>query len=329
MITVGSVPGDMSENEGASSGADADAQTPDNPLFDLYRTYIGEPDAQTDVYLGFGLFFSGILIGVVALGSFVWAGTFEARTTPYFARVLPAYTLGMLSLPTALVGIVVLLPVKARALLGSLAGTAVTVLAVGGFIFAYPDNWNGYGADYTIPIVAAYAVGLTAVVATTGAALVAHQIERAKPADVDVEKLERRRDEDEGEDWTEEEIQRDIEEAMAETEISWGGVEKREGTRLNLNTDIGGDVDLSGVEVDPDTDRSTGVDAQVEGLRQLKGDPEEKTTTAQGSTVDDQTAALTELKEMKREGKTPNDADGTGKEKTDTGLFGRLKGFFS
>ena len=30
-------------------------ETPDNVLFDLYERYIGEPEAETDVYLGFGL----------------------------------------------------------------------------------------------------------------------------------------------------------------------------------------------------------------------------------------------------------------------------------
>ena len=50
--------------------------TPDNVLFEWYGRYIGDPETETDVYLGFGLFFGGIALGVGALSnvlsSFSW-----------------------------------------------------------------------------------------------------------------------------------------------------------------------------------------------------------------------------------------------------------------
>jgi hypothetical protein len=301
---------------------------PDNVLFDLYRAYIGEPDAETDVYLGFGLFIGGIAILAIALGLFLWAGAYEPRTWDYWWRVGPAYGGGMLAVPLTLLGIVVLLPVENRALYASIAGTAVTVLAVAAFGFAYPHDWNGYGADYTIPIVATYALGLTAVVASTGAALIAHQIEKHKPsvAPHEIEGIEEEGPEPGDEEyWSDEEIRKDIEEAMAETDISWGGIEKSDNRKLKLNTETIDSTELSGMKLDPDVKRETGgVDAQVSGLRQLRGG-ETKTTTAQNSTVDDQTAALNQLKMEKREGKAP---DTSPTRDDEDGLVDRFRGMF-
>ncbi|PSQ17586.1 permease [Halobacteriales archaeon QS_8_69_26] len=284
-------------------------------MFELYREFIGEPDANRDVYLGFGVFFGGIALLGIALALFLVAGTNPARSPAYFAWAGPAYALGMIAVPATLVGVVVLLPVEDRALYGSLGGAAVTTLAVAWFWTAYPQDWNGYGADLTVPVVAVYAVGLTAVVGATGAALVAHRIQQARPPSI--EEVEAKRENgDDTEEWSDERIERDIEEAMEETEISWGGVEESENRTLDLEMD----VEVSGVDVEADTTRSSGVDDQVAGLRQLKTGEADRTTASE-STVDDQTAALTELKRQKREGETP-DAPG----EDDGGIVDRLRG---
>lgn len=304
----------MSASSANGSGDEGGDSLPDNRLFELYREFIGEPDAQRDVYLGFGVFFGGIALLGIALGLFVVAGTNPARSSAYFSWAGPAYALAMAAVPATLVGVVVLLPVEDRALYGALGGAAVTTLAVAWFWTAYPQDWNGYGADLTVPVVAVYAVGLTGVVAATGAALVAHRIERAKPPSI--EEVEANREEDDREEWSDERIEQDIEEAMAETEISWGGVEKSENRTLDLDLDH----EVSGVDVEADTTRSTGVDNQVAGLRQLKTGEADRTTAAD-STVDDQTAALTELKRQKRDGETP-DAPG----EDDGSIVDRIRG---
>lgn len=317
----------MADDPTGSTDEKLGGDVPDNVLFDLYRKYIGEPDAETDVYMGFGLFIGGIALLGIALVLFLWAGAYEARSMAYFWRAGPAYGAGMLAVPLTLLGIVVLLPVENRALYASIGGTAITVLAVAGFAFAYPWDWNGYGADYTIPIVATYAVGLTAVIASTGAALVAHQIERYKPsvAPHEIEGIEEDGPEPGDEEyWSDEEIRQDIEEAMAATDISWGGVEKSENKKLKLNTETLDSADLSGVNIDPNVKRETGgVDQQVDGLRQMKGG-EKKTTTAENSTVDDQTAALTELKKQKAQGDAPDDPAS----EDEGGLVDRFRGMF-
>lgn len=308
---------DRAPMSGGQQGAEAGDPLPDNALFDLYRRFIGEPEAEIDVYLGFGLFFGGIALLGLSFVLFLATGTYQpgqGGLTPE-----PAYALGMLAVPTVLVGVVVLLPVERRALYAALAGSAVTLVAVGAFVWAYPQRWNSTaGTDFTAPIVGVYAIGLTAVVASTGAALVAHAVARARPPSFE-EVEEMRADDGEAETWTEEEIEADIEEAMAETEISWGGVERDETRSLNLDTEAV-EIDASGMDVEPETTRldgDDGVDGAVAGLRALKGEGPETATSE--ATVDDQTAALNELKRKKEQGEAPEPT-------TDDGLLSRVRG---
>ncbi|QSW98824.1 DUF7139 domain-containing protein [Haloterrigena alkaliphila] len=267
-------------------------QSPDGYLFDLYRRYIGEPEDRTDVYVGFGLFLGGIGLAIIALLLFMWSSTFEARSAGHITWAEPAYGIVMIALPLLMLGIVVLLPSDGRVLYTSLAGVAITAVAVGGFLYAYPDDWNGYGADYTAQIVAVYAVGLAGITASTGAALIAHYLDMAKRVEA-VEVGE----EDEADDVTDADVRSDIDEAMEDVELSWGGVQKTEHKRLNFSND-----DFEEVSVDSDagtkTTRSTGVDAQVAGLKGLKGGETKKTTSS--ATVDNQTAKLKELREQQR-----------------------------
>ncbi|MDS0477414.1 permease [Natrinema sp. 1APR25-10V2] len=268
-------------------------QAADGYLFDLYRRYIGEPEDRTDVYVGFGLFLGGIGLAIVGLLLFLWGNTFDARSPGYFAWVGPAYALEMIALPVVMLGIVTLLPSERRMLYASTGGVAITVAAVVGFLFVYPQDWNGYGDDYTVQVVAVYAVGLAGITASTGAALIAHYLDLAQQADAVVTGDET----DDEPELTDEDIQQDIDEAMEGVELSWGGVQKTEHKRLSFSED-----DFDDVNVDTDagttTTRSTGVDAQVAGLKGLKGG-ETKTTTS-SATVDDQTAKLKELREQQR-----------------------------
>ncbi|WP_049924992.1 DUF7139 domain-containing protein [Halopiger goleimassiliensis] len=264
----------------------------DGRLFDLYRRYIGEPENRTDVYVGFGLFLGGVVLAVLALALFLWSSTFSRSDPAYFHWVEPAFTLGMLSLPTLLLGVVVLLPSSRKAVGISAAGGVVTLAATGGFVLAYPENWNFMSdVDYTVEITATYALGLAGLTASTGAALIAHYLDIARSADA----VELESEEEETESYSDEEIQRDIDEAMEGVELSWGGVRESDNTRLEFSEDEFSDVE---VNVQAKTTRSSGVDQQVAGLKGLKGG-ETKTTTS-SETVDDQTAKLKELREQQR-----------------------------
>ncbi|GAB3026207.1 DUF7139 domain-containing protein [Natronobiforma cellulositropha] len=275
-------------------------------LFDLYRQYIGEPDGRTDVYLGFGLFIGGIGLAVVALVLFLYSSTLEARSDTYFQWVQPAYALGMLALPVTMLGITVLLPTERRVLYASVVGAAVAVTAVGGFVALYPSDWNYYESGTatfgTVHVVAAYAIGLAAITASTGAALIAHYLDMARA----VEEIRDDSEEDDEEYYSDEEIRGDIDDAMDGVELSWGGVEKTEHKRLSF-TDH--EFDGASLELGTKTTRSSGVDDQVAGLKGLKGG-QTKTTTS-SATVDDQTAKLRELREQREREQAAADAERT------------------
>ncbi|MDF9746678.1 DUF7139 domain-containing protein [Natrinema salsiterrestre] len=294
-------------------------QAADGYLFDIYRRYIGEPDDRTDVYVGFGLFLGGIGLAIVGLVLFVWGSTFEARTADYFAWVGPAYGVAMGSLPVTMLGIVVLLPSERRMLYTSIAGVAITIGAIVGFLVVYPQDWNGYGADYTVQVIAVYAVGLAGIAASTGAALIAHYLDMAQQAEVVTTDADT--DEDDDPELSDAEIQRDIDDAMEGVELSWGGVEQTEHKRLNFSSN-----DLDDVEIDTDagttTTRSSGVDQQVAGLKGLKGGETKQTTSS--STVDDQTAKLRELREQQRAEEQATAEDDGGAVETVTKPVGTL-----
>ncbi|USZ72896.1 DUF7139 domain-containing protein [Natronosalvus halobius] len=288
----------------------------DGYLFDLYRRYIGEPDDRTDVYVGFGLFLGGIGFAIVALLIYLWSSTLEAPA--YFVWVEPAYSVAMISLPVLMLGIVVLLPSERRVLYTSIAGLAVTVVAVGGFLYAYPDHWNRYGNNYTTQIVAVYAVGLAGVTASTGAALIAHYLEMAQAVN------EASGDDQDGEELTysDEEIREDIDAAMEGVELSWGGVQKSENKRLTFS-DHEFDSENLDTNMATKTTRSSGVDAQVAGLKGLKGG--EKKTAVSESSVDDQTQKLKELREQRRKEQAAEEAGGRRITNPLSGLLERLR----
>lgn len=280
---------------------------PDNVLFDLYEQYIGEPETETDVYLGFGLFFVAISLAAVALLAFVTGVVvYGYRESGYFTFVEAAGSLGLLSLPLAMLSIVVLLPSERRATYGAVAGLVVTGAATVGFASYYPEYWAEFGSREMLLVVGTYAFGLALVLAATATSLVAHQIERVRapaPSEIDVDPQE-----EPEETISDEQIERDIEQAMEDVDLTWGGVEQTEHRKLELNTDFVDDELQGGsIDVDAKTVVSEGTDSQVTGLKQMKGENAAKTATSE-STVDDQTAALNELKQQKQEDQVPDNA---------------------
>jgi hypothetical protein len=279
--------------------------TPDNVLFETYERYIGDPETETDVYAGFGLFFAGVALGAVGIVVFLLSNTATGLTVYAYREV--ASVAAAAGLPVLLLGIVVLLPVDRRMLYAALLGSAVCAAAIALFSWSYPYHWNvPDAADYSAQGVAVYAVGLVAVMGATAAALVGHQVQRAgggavaagegaasasagdEAADEDAESVTER-------------AERDYEEAVSGAEVSWGGVEKTETTRLNLEPGAGGDdIDRSSFDtVEAAERRGAGVDDAVSGLKGLKGKGG-KADTGTGSGTDEQTSALRELREQQR-----------------------------
>ena len=272
--------------------------TDDGRLFEWYRTYIGEPDREIDVYLGFALFFAGIGFGIAAfvigaVGQLTGAGGPSAD----FIYREAAIGVGMLALPATLSSVVVLLPVSKRAVYGAVAGSTIALVGLGLFIWAYPYNWAvGSGPTYSIQVLFVYGVGLAVLLAATGGALVAYHIDRAKPRPGDFSADES----DDSDDITDEQIESDIESAMEDVDLTWGGVERSEGSDLTIReTESEADMDVAGLDVEAERVHRSGVDEQVAGLAMVKGG--QKTTDRSASSVDDQTSKLAELRERKRE----------------------------
>lgn len=303
--------------------------TPNNVLFDWYGRYIGDPETETDVYLGFALFFGGIALGAVGIVVFFLSALASSPGNTAFALREVAVVTSAGGFPVLLLGIVVLLPGDRRMRYAAIGGLAVCFVAVAAFVSVYPMNWNvSRSPDYSAQVIAVYAVGLVAVVGSTGAALVGHQVERAGPRPAEgggAASASGGPGGASGTDGTtdsvsEEQVRRDIDEAMADADLSWGGVNRAETKRLELNTDAEVEVDREAFEnAEATTVRSSGndVDDALSNLRKLQG-REQQTDTSSG--VDDQTAALSELRKQQQAQEVATD---------DESLVDRAKGLFS
>jgi len=263
-------------------------------LLALYRQFVGEPERESDVYVGFALFFGGIAFGVLGLALFLWSATLTTETEFYLQVREIAILLAMLGLPSFILSFVVLLPVDRRARYASAAGVAICIVAAVLFLWAYPSQWNYVAeTDYTTEGITTYAAGLAVLVASSGAGLVEQRLENAGAS-------REPREEDESEERvSDEQVRRDIEEAMEGAELTWGGVERDETRRITVET---GEVDIDrsgfdGVSATESRSSSSGVDEAVSGLRNLQGG-QKKQGTSRG--VDDQTAALRELRERQQ-----------------------------
>ncbi len=274
-------------------------ESPDSPLLSVYREYIGEPESQRDVYVGFGLFFAGIALGVVGLGAFAYSGTQETGSTLFWQLREFALVVTMLALPAISISVAVLLPVGQRTNIASLAGSGVCVVAIVWLIQVYPFEWTGTGND--LRVIGLYSLGLVVLAASTGSALVAQYVDRVTPQeqrDVTVESGVE--ESTEGEDVSDEQVAADIEAAMDEASINWGGVEHRPTTkRLKLDMpELDHDTESNTETLSAAETRSAGdsVDDAVSGLRQLQGDDR---TTGRAESPDAQVDALTQLHQQR------------------------------
>jgi hypothetical protein len=266
---------------------------------ELYKAYIGEPDRRTDIYVGFALFFGGLGVGLIGL--FLFAIERAALEGEVFWVREIAFSIGAVGLPLILVAVVVLLPADRRTMYVAAGGLVIVLASIVFFVSVYPSNWN-YGRDYSLHGVTIYAVGLITILAATGTALVGYHIERVgggatsgATAGSDADSKSGTESADPAA--TEAQVQQDIEDAMAGTEISWGGVERVETEQLQITPD----EDLEGQSLDQSSanvHRSSSIDNELSALQGLKGGEQR---TDSGSGVDDQAAALKELREKQQQ----------------------------
>ncbi|WP_255196215.1 DUF7139 domain-containing protein [Halorarius litoreus] len=274
----------------------------DDRIVAFYRRYLGDPERELDVYLGFVLFIGGFALGIVGLLLFAVEQVTATGRPIWWLREI-AFVVGALGLPTLLVGVTVLLPVDRRASYLATLGLTVTIVAAAFFVTVYPGQWNVDGQDQSLQGVLIYAVGLVTVLASTGAALVSYHVERTKgvPMDAEDEAID-----EEDEEAVAARARRDYEEAMANSEVSWGGVRKTDVSRRLRIRDDSGDIDTSGfdsVAAEERRDSGANVDAAVAGLKSLRGG-NRREDRATGETTDDQAAALAALRQQEEHTET-------------------------
>lgn len=284
-------------------------------LNDLYVQYIGEPEKKRDVYLGFGLFFAGIALGALGLLTFLYSGFQPTDSTAFWQFREIALVLGFLGLPSFVLSIVVLLPVDRRARIASLVGAALCAVATMYFVTVYPYDWtNAGGTDGSTITIVIYAAGLVVLSGSTGAALIAEYLHRETASAETTET-----DDEDGETVTDEQVEADIEDAMSDTELSWGGIEHDpDSERLTLDMpELDADQQANITESSATSTRaeSETVDSAVSGLRKLQGGEED---TSRGSSTEDQVSALAEVRQQQEEEELETGVD-------NPGLLARLK----
>ncbi len=125
-------------------------------LFQLYEHYVGEPDSETDVY-GFWVFIIGYLVGAAGVFTFIIG---YAGDTGSFLLIRVSGVTAATGLSLCLFGIVLMLPVRKRAIWASVGGLVISLVGVASFGIVYPSDWRGYGADYSVEVIAIYSVGI-------------------------------------------------------------------------------------------------------------------------------------------------------------------------
>jgi hypothetical protein len=298
------VPDDTTEPE-PSDGQE------ERTLIALYRQYIGEPESHREVYVGFGAFFAGVALGLAALVVFLYSGAQPVGSDAFWQSRRVALVFGTLALPAIVISVPILLPVGRPTLGAGLVGAAVCLGAAVWLAGVYPYQWTGTGND--VRVISTYAVGLVLLAASVGSALVAQYVERLAPqsdgtrtpesetASAEASTGSSTASTDTTETVTDEQVAADIEEAMSDSTLTWGGVEQEPTTkRLELNTpdvDEGVDIDRADIESATETRAaSDDVDDAVDGLRQLQGGEQK---TARAESPDDQVDALTEFRRQK------------------------------
>ena len=293
-------------------------------LRSAYHDYIGEPARERDIYIGFGLFFAGVTLAVVGFCLFLYSNALESGSTLYWQIREVALVVGFIGLPSVLLSVVVLLPVGFKTRAVSAAGAVFCLAATVILVDVFPYGWTASeGVNGSVWTISVYATGIVTLVAATGAALVAHYLERATTPTESAEPAESA--DSKSESVSKADVDSDIEQALEGAELSWGGVEQQPETRrLNLDMpDTDSDLDQTAIEnAEATTTRadSNDVDDAVDGLRQLQGG-QSKTDRSTGT--EEQVNALTEFRNEQGE-----DDDVETGVKEQRGLISRLRSLF-
>jgi len=282
--------------DGPSSNTDAETPGGESRLVATYRRYVEADTSRPEIYSGFGLFFAGVTFGFAALVVFLYSGTAPAGTDRYWLLREIALVSGSLMVPAVTLAVVILLPVGRRTHAVSAIGTTICLVSILWFTRVYPWQWSEANDTSVISL---YAVGVALLVGATGAALVAQYIDRA--TEQPTEGPQSGEADSATDDVSDDQVRADIDDAMADSSLTWGGVEAEPTTkRLEFDMPDAAEVGNVGDNVDAVTETrsaSGSVDDAVDGLRKLQGGED---ATARTESPDDQVSALAAMREQQQ-----------------------------
>jgi hypothetical protein len=284
-------------------------------LHEWHRRFIGPVTDSRTVYAGFALFFAGVGLVVVSIATFLWSTTTDPMGTFKFVLWELAVLTGASGIPAILLGVTILLPVSQRVDAVGAAGVVICLAGTAWFAQVYPEAWYPNASA----VVGVYALGAVVVVATAGTALSSYH------AELTGRRLARDQLGEDGdgsttggvgtdgssggETVTDEQVQADIDEAMAGAEVNWGGVERDSGRSITIRSSEDTDLEVSDTSTAKATEsRGESVDDAVAGLQGLRG--EGPKTESSSSGTDEQADALAELRATREQSETADDDGG-------------------
>ena len=270
-----------------------------------FTTLFGKEQSRAQFFAGFYLLLGGVVVGLAAIGLFLFAGA-QGGARLYLWREA-ALALGALALTTFFLGISVALPSNRLMRRASYVGVLMCGAAIVLFMLHYPLHFNVQDSldpnqeDYTVLDTLLFALGLAIIAAGAFVSVVGYYVQRLEQwAD------EREVYEDEFgnktyevPDWV---IEKDLEEAMQRHGVNWGmGDDGATALKINVRDDLldGAFVNAKGrvnvIELDA-LENDTAVGALV-GMRPENRNRQE----VGGDEVDDPVAALKAFRKQVQE----------------------------
>ncbi|WP_435317383.1 DUF1508 domain-containing protein [Haloarchaeobius sp. TZWSO28] len=128
-----------------------------NKLFGLYEQYVGEPESEREVY-GYWIFIAGYLVGIGGIIFYLLGPAMMPGEQ--FGLQEVTWSIAALGLSLGLFGIVLLLPVRRRAIQASVVGLGVALVGVALFTTVYPQAWGpDVATDRSPMVIATYLTG--------------------------------------------------------------------------------------------------------------------------------------------------------------------------
>ncbi|NKE34872.1 DUF2157 domain-containing protein [Natronococcus sp. JC468] len=136
-------------------------------LTEVYRGGARTGPGRRRLYAGTGLVALGAVLavlGVVLATTELFDGIVAEATgwemAAHYATVRFAGVAAGIGVPSALVGLFLVLPASRRLRAAGAVGAGLCLLGVALFWIAYPYHWRGVGADLTLEVAAVYLLGL-------------------------------------------------------------------------------------------------------------------------------------------------------------------------